>query len=302
MLSKQVPRTPRRKSKPAKKLGRSRAYKHERDHAKVMAAVQRELIRYGHFTGPERHGWHWTDALPAPMPDGSPGKRHFNGRDAIVLEGGMLVDQTYHWIAGLLGQLSQQVQRGIHAPGQLTVWLAPRRERVLRLLRNTQLLSEHDIAVNAGNVTDQFANVRALLDAYRLGPSASAARHLCLALDNVRPRALAAGFYEPRGAGPIRQFEMFLKERGLSYEEIAHLLGTLTFRHDFAHEHGWIRHRACATDSLKHRIGQGKSKLIQALGDASILGNMALDLPPGPRFGMLFSVRVEPYSTASIHL
>jgi hypothetical protein len=278
----------------------SRAYKHKRDLQGVMRALYNFLERAGLQMDPYHERWTWNDAV-RPAPDGSQATCWLWDLAAMVTAAAMTTADACGWMDGPLGELDTRATAAQSAK-ELMPWLRKNREALCRLLRNIRVVEKEGVAFGARTLPSGPAEAAAAIDALLNEPTETGLEQLRAAFQTLAPRPVVAGFYRPGAAGPMGQFCMHLREDGLEYHELAEILGDLPTRESFRSDDAYARQRAAVVDALKHRINALKLKLLARFGSDRVLGDRARNLPRHKRWAVLFSIRVEAHSTATIHI
>ncbi|MDB4985916.1 MAG: hypothetical protein JWN04_1094, partial [Myxococcaceae bacterium] len=187
---------------------------------------------------------------------------------------------------------------------ELIPWLQENQEVLRRMLTNMAVVEATGIAygarVRSPAPTESLAAIDALLGA----PSRGELDRLRSALTTLAPRPVVAGFYKPGASGALGQFVMHLREDGLSYEEIATILGELKPREEHASEEKYQLHRTSVVDAVKHRINGEKRKLRRSYGSSAVLGgdDGAENLPRQERWVVLVSAGGQASSPVTISI
>jgi hypothetical protein len=266
-----------------------------------MRALYRMLERAGLQMGVYHEGWSWAEAVE-PAPDGSQNTCRLFDYAAIVTSSAMLTADTCTWIAGPLGELHRRAAAA-KSPDDLVSWLRRKRSTLGVHLANIQEFQGAGFAFGVVSRTALAAQASAAITALVAGGSEEDLAKLKKALGTLAPRPVIAGLYRPGAAGPVGQFALHLREWGLPYEEIVAILDDLKAPDTYPSVDAYKRRRTARVDAIKHRINGEKAKLRRMFGDDRVLETSAQNLPrQGRPYVVLFSIRVEKHSTATIHL
>lgn len=251
---------------------------------------------------PYHDAWTWTEAIQ-PAPDGSQNTCRITGFEAIVTQAAMLTADACGWHLSPLGELDERV-RGSATVEDLVSWLRENADVLCRMLGNIKAIGEAGMGYGACSRSDATSNAITSIERLLLEGRTTDLETLRTALAQLVPRPVVAGFYAPGAAGPFGQFLMHLRERGLSYEEIALLIGELKPRERYKTLDTYMRSRKATADAIKHRINGQKGRLRRDFGDDGALGERcaAQNLPRQEWWVVLVSIRVEPFSEVTIRI
>jgi hypothetical protein len=228
--------------------------KHTRELRDVKRIVQQELIRAGHLIGPPRDDWTYAELIDPPTERGAQNERHFVGRAAVVLYAGHVVEQSSAYASSALGQFAERLREFTYSGTRLLTQARTQGRLVIAELSNGDLARRAGLAFGAQQAPDEpvdWIGTKATLT--DIGRNLVAANRILTAVTAREPAPVAAGFYGPKGAGPLAHLIWLLHCDGLKPEDIAEILGRLPGAERFGVEQGRWRDR-CATASGTEKL------------------------------------------------
>lgn len=181
-------------------------------------------------------------------------------------------------------------------------WLRTNHRDLVVRLSNVQAFHDQLGAFGSLNRTASAAEALRALSELVLIPTDLELNRLKISLAELAPRPVIAGLYRPGAGGPLAQFRLLLREMGISYHEIAAILGQVGIREEYEREDVYQRTLTARWDAHKHCSNTDKAKLRRVLGDDALLAGSAQLLPGMRRCVVFWSVGVRRHSTATVHL
>lgn len=264
---------------------------------KVMRAVHRELRRAAYIEGEFPKGWIWTHALPPPD---QPGQREMvvDGRAAVVLCAGAAVLETYQMLSGPRVRYWRLLRKLCDAKRDLQAFMEVNVHELTADLHNLAVVQAAGIGFGANpanSPTIDFDDANALLgDLHQVTSDVELHANVIAA---SLPRAIVAGFYEPKGSGGPGQFAVLLAESGMENAEVAEVFGKIENEHGFSFRAAFLDHRARVVDAVKHSLTRKRARLAEMTRDSCGTRTAAVDVPPQDCSCVLTSVRHESGAT-----
>ncbi|MEY4581492.1 MAG: hypothetical protein RL701_6195 [Pseudomonadota bacterium] len=220
----------------------------------VMAVVQRELARIGEVVSlpPAGTRFSWKNIVAVRPTAGEQTQREFVERTAAIIDAAVVVEHTYDILTGPMPEFLRRLKAARAALTDMLTLVRDRGPELTAQMHNGDITRRAKIAFGA---EPQTAPPFDFTQAHKvLKTSADTAIELdtmIASLEARMPDAVVAGFYEPRGKGPLAHCAMLLSDCDLSSEEVSDALGQLPKRDAFEFEPMWRDKRACVIDGVQ---------------------------------------------------